>query len=71
MKHNAINDKKTYAERVEYQKNKQTISTNLAEVDKKKRAAQEKKRENQRIKELKEIANKKLKYKISQRKLIV
>ena len=45
MKHNAINDKKTHAEKIEYQKNKQTISTNLAEVDKKKRAAQEKKRE--------------------------
>ena len=57
--------KKTNVEKIQYQQNKQKISTNLAETEKKKQLAKEKKQQNQKIKELKELANKKLKYKIN------
>lgn len=65
MKKNSINDNKTNVEKIQYQQNKQKISTNLAETEKKKQLAKEKKQQNQKIKELKELANKKLKYKIN------
>lgn len=65
MKKNSINDKKVQVEKIQYQENKNQISSNLVEVEKKKQHAQEKKKESKRIKELKEIANKKLKYKIN------
>ena len=65
MKRNSINDNKTNVEKIQYQQNKQKISTNLAETEKKKQMAKEKKIQNQKIKELKELANKKLKYKIN------
>ena len=65
MKKNSINDKKVHVEKIQYQENKQQISSNLAKVDKKKQLTKEKKIENKKIKELKDIANKKLKYKIN------
>ena len=63
MKRNSINDKKGEVEKIQYQTNKKSISNNLALIDKKIQLAQQEKRENQKIKELKVL--KKLKYKIN------
>ncbi len=65
MKKNSINDKKVHVEKIQYQENKQQISSNIVEVEKKKQLTKEKKIEKNKIKELKDIANKKLKYKIN------